>query len=98
MNACAPAAAQAPAEDRSGTIRVSFERAEFHHKGQVYYLDDAQGVLTEQIRRARENGKAFLVEQNICINGRIKTKAQNKNRGFGALERYDQAVLVEKTC
>lgn len=99
MPVSAPAAAKkSAAVEMRGTVRVSFERAEFVHQGQTYYLDDAQGVLTELIRRERDKSKAFLVEQNICISGRIKTRAQNKNRGFGALERYEQAVLVEKSC
>ena len=98
--AISPARAQAPssAVNMNGSIQISFEQAEFTHQGQTYYLNDERGVLSNWIAQQRAASKAFFIQQNICVNGYIQTKAQNHNHGFGALGRYERAIVVQKRC
>ena len=86
--------AASPVVDMRGTVQISFEQAEFVYQGQTYYLNDEHGVLSDWIAQQRAASKAFFIRQNICLNG----KADNHNHGFGALERYERAVVVRKMC
>lgn len=90
--------ANSPAVDMRGTVQISFEQAEFVYQGQKYYLNDEHGVLSDWIAQQRAASKAFFIHQNICLNGYIQSKSDNHNHGFGALERYERAVVVRKMC
>lgn len=102
LTACHTASAHAdapnPAVDMNGTVQISFEQTEFSYQGQTYYLDDERGVLNEWIKQQRAASKAFFIKQNVCLNGTIRTRAQNNPHGFGALGRYERAVVVRKMC
>jgi len=90
--------ANSPAVDMRGTVQISFEQAEFIYQGQTYYLNDENGVLSEWIKQQRAVSKAFFIRQNLCLNGFIQSKADNHNHGFGALGRYERAVMVRNMC
>lgn len=90
--------ANSPAVDMRGTVQISFEQAEFVYQGQTYYLNDEHGVLSDWIAQQWAASKAFFIRQNLCLNGYIQSKADNHNHGFGALERYEWAVVVRKIC
>ncbi|ASK28235.1 hypothetical protein [Neisseria chenwenguii] len=84
--------------DMNGTIQISVEEAKFIYQKQIYYLNDERNVLSELVAQERAKNDAFLVKRNICLTGYIKTKAQNNNNGFGALGRYDKAIVIQKLC
>ncbi|WP_373698759.1 hypothetical protein [Neisseria dentiae] len=91
--------AQADAEQMKGSVHFSFERAEFVYQNQAYYLAGNSRLLADEAARIRAGQNAYNVTLNdVCINGRILTKAQNNGNGFGPLGRYNQAVAVESLC
>lgn len=91
--------AQADVVKMKGSVHFSFERAEFVYQNQAYYLTGNSRLLADEVTRIRAGQNAYNVTLNdVCINGRILTKAQNNGNGFGPLGRYNQAVAVESLC
>lgn len=83
----------------NGTIHISLEESEFIYNEQTYYLNDELGILDPIIQDERKNNhNSFNIKKNICLNGYIKTKEQNKNNGFGALGKYSQAIFIKSRC
>lgn len=82
----------------TGTVHFSFEQAEFVAQGKHYFILKGQGLIGK-VQEKRQSGAAYNVTlDNICIQGKVLTKEQNKGNGFGPLERYEQAVEVEGLC
>lgn len=91
--------AQADTAQMKGSVHFSLERAEFVYQNQAYYLTGNSRLLAGQADRARAAKNAYNVTlNNVCINGRTLTKAQNGGNGFGPLGRYERAVAVESLC
>ncbi len=97
--ACSQKVQADAAQQMKGSVHFSFERAEFVYQNQAYYLAGNSRLLVDEVSRVRAGQNAYNVTLNdVCINGRILTKAQNNGNGFGPLGRYNQAVAVESLC
>lgn len=100
--AAALAACPQPAAETAqlrGTVHFSFEQAELVYQNKLYYLEDSGGLLAARAAAARAAGRAYAVTLNdVCIRGRILSRADNNGSGFGHLGRYGQAVAVESLC
>ncbi|WP_373746195.1 hypothetical protein [Neisseria dentiae] len=91
-------------ENGSGTVKMigkvhfSFEQAEFTTSEKTFFIISGYSLI-RNVEAKREHSGAYNVTlHNVCINGRILTKAQNNGNGFGPLGRYNQAVAVESLC
>lgn len=81
----------------AGTVHFSFEQAEFVAQGKHYFILKGQDLIGK-VQEKRQSGAYNVTLDNVCIQGKVLTKEQNKGNGFGPLERYEQAVEVEGLC
>lgn len=81
-----------------GLLHVSLEELSFTRHGKEYYVIDKQEVLKDFIQEARNSQQNFNVDKMICIKGYEESNLPKDKKGFGPLEKYSRAIVVESLC
>lgn len=82
----------------TGSVHFSFEQSEFISQGKTYFIEKSYAVIGEIKAKRKYSGAYNITLHNICIQGKILNKEQNKGNNFGPLGRYEQAVIIEGLC
>lgn len=81
----------------TGTVHFSFEQAEFIAQEKHYFILKGYDLISK-VQEKRKYGAYNVTLHNVCVQGKVLTKEQNKGNGFGPLGRYNQAVVIESLC